>query len=256
MPDQMVWVWDFDRQHKDSYDDWITAFEAAIRKRAVPGCFLGLSSGYDSGAIACELLRQNVPFKAYLYCGMENLPVLQARAALVPDFQWFEPDPRTVDHLREYADNEKYTIFYDGKETDMHLLDDGGVFGVATISKLALAEDRRVSLSGQGGDEILSDYSLYPRQSELRGVFPEHLRKWRNFDRGCQESYLMKEEYAAGAYSIETRYPYLDRLLVQEFLWLTAEAKNRYYKAPLREYLKRHRFPFAENEKRGFSVYL
>jgi hypothetical protein len=48
--------------------------------------------------------------------------------------------------------------------------------------------------------------------------------------------------------------PYLDASVVQEFLWLSAEAKNRHYKAPLREYLIRHDFPFEENAKRGFKV--
>ena len=31
---------------------------------------------------------------------------------------------------------------------------------------------------------------------------------------------LMKEEMVAGSYGIETRYPYLDRFVIQEFLWL------------------------------------
>src|SRR5579871_1909502 len=37
------------QQYKETYDDWIGAFERAVLKRAVPGCFIGLSSGYDSG---------------------------------------------------------------------------------------------------------------------------------------------------------------------------------------------------------------
>ena len=64
----------------------------------------------------------------------------------------------------------------------------------------------------------------------------------------------MKEEYTGGAFGIENRYPYLDTGVVQEFLWLSAEAKNRHYKGPLREYLKRNRFPFEEGVKRGFQV--
>lgn len=62
---KQIYEWDLN-QHKNSYDDWIHAFENAVKKRAVKGCFLGLSSGYDSGAIACELLKQNVNFKAYI----------------------------------------------------------------------------------------------------------------------------------------------------------------------------------------------
>lgn len=252
--DRPIHEWDFSNQEKSSYDDWISAFERSIRKRATPKCFIGLSSGYDSGAIACELLRQGVDFKAYSFIGQESKRILEQRLGMIKDHEYFRPDPKAKEILGQRIDNEKYTIFYDGKETDMRALDDGGIYGMATICMLASAQGRRVVLSGQGADEILSDYALFPSQSELRGKFPKDLRKWRNFDRGCQESYLIKEDYAGGAFNIEARYPFLDRDLVQEFLWLTAEAKNRHYKAPLREYLASRKFPFEENKKIGFSV--
>src|SRR6185369_10797237 len=63
--------WDL-RQSKTTYDDWITAFEQAVAKRARHGCFLGLSSGYDSGGIACALLAQGIDFKAFIFEGEEN----------------------------------------------------------------------------------------------------------------------------------------------------------------------------------------
>jgi len=252
-----VHQWDFDHQDNDSYDRWIEMFEKAVAKRAVPGCFLGLSSGYDSGAIACALLRKGIPFKAFTYKGLENQDVLKARLALVPDHQLFEPNvfaKRIMEFLFQKTDNEKYTIHYGGVETSMRLLDDAGIYGVATYSMLAANEGRKVALSGQGADEILSDYSLFPKQSELKGRFPEKLTRWRNFDRGCQESYLLKEEYAGGAFNIETRYPFLDRQLVQEFLHLKPELKNRHYKAPLHAYLTKHKFPFHEGTKIGFGI--
>lgn len=244
-------VWDFDHQTKDTYEDWISAFEESIRKRAKNDCFLGLSSGYDSGAITCELLKQNIDFKAYSYLGHENKDVLEKRLLLVPNYELFEPKRYDLP-----IDNERYTIYYKGEQTEMRALDDGGIFGVASICDLAQKEGRKVMISGQGADEIMSDYALFPDQSELKGVFPEKLSKWRNFDRGCQESYLMKEEFAAGSFNIETRYPFLDKKLVQEFLWLSPGLKNRNYKAPLYEYLTRNGFPFQEGKKTGFSVYV
>ena len=52
-------VYEFDlRQYKTSFDDWNVAFENSIRKRAFglrENIFIGLSSGYDSGSISCEL---------------------------------------------------------------------------------------------------------------------------------------------------------------------------------------------------------
>lgn len=245
-----LYPWSFD-QFKNTYDDWISAFEKAIKKRAKDDCFLGLSSGYDSGAIACEMLKQGVKFKSYIFKGQEDQSILNERIKLVGDYEYFEP--------RKYElpiDNEKYTILYKGVETDMRVLDDHAVYGVATICDMARNEGRKVCLSGQGADEITSDYALFPDQSEFKGVFPLNLKKWKNFEGSCQESYLMKEEYAGGAFNIETRYPFLDRDLVQEFLWLSPELKNRHYKAPIREYLIRNNFPFKEGVKKGFSVKL
>jgi asparagine synthetase B (glutamine-hydrolysing) len=249
---ETVYRWDWE-QAKTHYDDWIAAFEAAVFKRAKSECFIGLSSGYDSGGIACALLEHGVTFKAFIYAENEERNVLAARAARVPH-EYFVPDPALRSWLRDNVDNEPYTIQVDGKTTSMRVLDDGATLGLATFARAAAGEGRKVALSGQGADEILSDYSPWPAQSELRGRFPEDLRPWANFNDSCQESYLMKEEYASGAFGIETRYPYLDVAVVQEFLSLSAEAKNRHYKAPLREYLRRHDFPYEEGVKRGFHV--
>jgi asparagine synthetase B (glutamine-hydrolysing) len=244
--------WDL-KQWKETYDDWILAFERAVAKRAKPGCFIGLSSGYDSGALACAMLKQGIEFKAYIYPTDEHQAVLAARRRLMAHDD-FAPDYMLADWLAENVDNEPYTIVCEEGVVSTRLLDDGATLGMATIAKLASAEGRRVAISGQGADEILSDYSPWPDQSELKGRFPRVQRLWRNFNFSCQESYLMKEEYAGGAFGIESRYPYLDASLVQEFLWLTPAAKNRHYKAPLREYLIQNEFPFEEAAKRGFRI--
>jgi hypothetical protein len=52
--------------------------------------------------------------------------------------------------------------------------------------------------------------------SDISGIFP-----WGNFYYGSQWSYLMKEECIAGSLGIETRYPFLDRRVVQEYLNLS-----------------------------------
>lgn len=252
--ERLIHEWDFTRQYKSNYNDWIAAFKKAIRKRAKPGCFIGLSSGYDSGAIACQLLQLNIPFKAYSFKGQENQEVLEKRLSMIKEHEYFDPIPEVKELLKQRIDNEKYSIFYDGKETDMQALDDGGIYGVGTICMLGNLEGRKVILSGQGADEILSDYSLFPGQSEFKGIFPANLYKWRNFDQGCQASYLIKEEYAGGAFNIETRYPFLDKEVVQEFLWLTTAAKNARYKAPLWAYLMQNKFPFEADKKIGFSI--
>ena len=98
----------------------------------------------------------------------------------------------------------------------------------------------------------MSDYALFPRQSTFKGKYPEKLYEWPNFRNNMQREYLNELDELANLYGIEVRYPFLDVNLVQEFLWLSAELKNRNYKAPLFEYLTRNQVPFDKNVKKGF----
>src|SRR5260221_3447661 len=87
--EESIYIYDWDlNQYKNNYDDWIHAFERAIKKRATPGCFIGLSSGYDSGAIACELLKQKTDFKAYILQGKEDPKILEERKKLLSNFEY------------------------------------------------------------------------------------------------------------------------------------------------------------------------
>ena len=89
------------------------------------------------------------------------------------------------------------------------------------------------------------------------GLFPEDLTTifpWFNFYTGLMEAFIAKEEYTGSLHGIENRYPFLDKNVVQEFLWLTAELKNNNYKSPLYNYMKIHNYPFKENEKIGFKA--
>ena len=132
--------------------------------------------------------------------------------------------------------------------------------GLAAICNRANSDKKRIYMSGQGSDEIISDYgfngSKFYDHSEFGGNFPEDLNgfwPWRSFYDGTQIKYLNKEEYTAGHFGIEARYPFLDKDLVQEFLWLDSSLKNSKYKSALSEYLEANDFPF-KNEKIGFNA--
>ena len=242
--------WDL-RQYKDTYDDWITAFESAVKKRAIPGCFLGVSSGYDSGAIVVALQKLGVEFKAYLIKGREDQAVLEARMNLLPDYEYMDETENfkeELDWIHHNVEDFRYKL-----KTKKRLSDDSAALGLSRICRKAHSEGRKVYLSGQGSDEIIADYALYPYQSTFKGKFPDKLSLWENFYDAAQYSYLGKEEYVAGAHSIETRYPFLDQAVVQEFLWIKPELKNAYYKAPIHEYLTRNNFPFAKGVKIGLN---
>jgi asparagine synthase (glutamine-hydrolysing) len=245
--------WDW-RQYKTDYLDCVQAFEAAVTKRYKPECFIGLSSGYDSGAIACAL--QGKDFKAYVNVASENRGVIEQREALLDDVEIIESfDIQAQEwHLRDNAEEFNYRIRKDWGVVRTSYKQDYAAKALSHICSMGFAEDRKVYLSGGGADEILSDYSLIPCQSEFKGMFPVELSQWSNFHDSCMYSYLGKEELVGGSWNIETRYPFLDTAFVQSFLSLTAELKNENYKAPLYEYLMRERFPFERGVKIGWAV--
>lgn len=234
---------DFSNQYKDTYDDWLKAFENAVKKRAVDGCFIGMSSGYDSGVLTKELTKQGVDFKTYVMYNHEKKEIIDERLKYIKNYQIVHMDE---DLWQGYYD------FLKGKINDIALKDKASM-GVAYMFETAKEEGRKVCISGQAGDEINSDYALFPNQSHFKGVWPDKLYEWPNFREGMNREYLNEIEEIAELYGIEVRYPFLDMDLVQEFLWLKPELKNKNYKAPLFEYLIRNNVPFEENVKRGFQ---
>ena len=91
--------------------------------------------------------------------------------------------------------------------------------------------------------------------SNFGGLFPDDLSTifpWNSFYGSSMESYIAKEEYVGGSYGIEVRYPFLDKKVVQEFLWLDVKLKNSVYKSPLDYYLVNNNYPYNKGQKLGF----
>jgi asparagine synthetase B (glutamine-hydrolysing) len=265
-------VHEFDlTQHKDNCDDWIIAFENSIKKRTKnvrEQIFIGLSGGYDSGAICCELLSQKVPFKSYTVVGTENTNVLNSRFSLLNgnEQQSLTKQPNEVSIAYNYIKNntEPFQFVTHSSSSDyneywLQLINDNGAKHLSHVCRHAISDGKKILLSGQGADEIFSDYGFGGvkkyNHSNFGGLFPEDLSTiypWASFYGSSMESYLAKEEYVAGSYGIEARYPFLDKEVIQEFLWLKNDIKNSHYKSVLYYYLKKHNYPFTENEKVGF----
>ena len=251
-------------QHKTSFDDWLTAFGNSIAKRVAntdKGMFVGLSSGYDSGAIACELQKQGANFKAYSITNNENEVVLQERLRLINNTEAFFLQPQEFQNWKKELRSNCEDFEYNDGFRNYNIKKDQASMGLSAICSRANKEGRRIYFSGQGADEIISDYGFGGKKiykhSGFGGLFPAQMNgffPWHSFYDGTQIQYLNKEEYVAGHFGIETRYPFLDRQLVQEFLWLTHDLKNSKYKSVLDEYLLRNNFPFQPQEKRGFHV--
>jgi|TARA_A100001011_G_scaffold328881_1_gene353870 asparagine synthetase B (glutamine-hydrolysing) len=268
-------VFKFDlRQYKTTFDDWNAVFAESIRKRTKgirEKVFIGLSSGYDSGSIACELRRQGIPYKAYSITGSENMPVLSGRHALIGDESEYElftideygPGRQSltkylIDNVEPFK-NTIHSSSSDYNEYGMDIKDDHGAGSLVAVCTMAKRDDRKIYLSGSGADELFSDYGFGGTKkyshSNFGGLFPDDLSTifpWASFYGSSQETYIAKEEHVAGSFGLETRYPYLDKYVVQEFLSLTPELKNSKYKSVLYNYLIENNYPFCENEKIGF----
>jgi asparagine synthetase B (glutamine-hydrolysing) len=250
------------KQYKNSFDGWLQAFSDSIKKRTSntkESIFVGLSSGYDSGAIACELLKQKVEFKSYSITNNENLNVLHERFKIIPDSEIFNLDMTEYKKVKNEIIEDCEDFYYSDHVADYDIKKDKAFVGLAVICKKAQKEKRKIYLSGHGADEIISDYGFrgnkFLYNSCFGGLFPKSLDKifpWHNFWDGTQIKYLNKEELIAGHFGIETRYPFLDKDLVQEFLWLSSDLKNKKYKSCLDEYLKVNLFPY-KREKIGFD---
>lgn len=258
------------KQYKSSYDDYISAFEKAVLKRypekSIP--LITLSSGLDSGAIACCLNKYK---KEAIYVTIpknENLQVINDRKKILGDSHFLldlsEEDKKYwFNNLTENCEPFIWDWTHNPK---VNCIDDGFKMG-SMLAKSKIIDftkkynsDIRVSYSGIGADEIMARNAFYGRGWGNVDIFPKDLSKvypWHNFFYGTMDNYLKGEEYIGGCYGFENRYPFCDKNVVQEFLWLNPELKNSYkgsiYKPAILYYLDKENFPYHD-KKFGFNV--
>lgn len=251
-------------QYIDNIDGWIEKFDKAIEKRTKFSSdkkfFIGLSSGYDSGIISCALNKTNIDYKAYSVVAKENLSVINERHKLIKNKQLIYLKQSEYDYWTKNLFEITCENFY-SESLKTNIKSDKASYGLAHICSLAKLEDRKIYISGQGADEIISDYGMGGNKiyshSSFGGRFPSDLKSvfpWKSFFYGTQELYLAKEEYVAGSFGIESRYPFLDLDLVQEYLNIKPELKNKKYKYVIYEYLLKNNFPIDQDKKIGFSA--
>ncbi len=273
-----LYKWDL-KQKKDKYKDLFDAIEKAVMKRANTNkeILVNMSSGYDSGVICCVLNKFKKKYNTATIVGKEELGVVKERMkknniskfALLID----KISDKEQDDLMKYIDKntENYIIdqYYGDKIEKYNFKEDKAIIGAARIYNQVRSDGIKIVLSGSGADEIFSDYGFAGKKiyghSGFGGAFPKKLEEifpknsddrnciWKHFYYNCQESYLWKDEVITGLYGIEGRFPFLDRKVVQEFLWLNQELKNKEYKGCLKKYLEKNNYPFTE-KKIGFNI--
>jgi asparagine synthetase B (glutamine-hydrolysing) len=233
--------------------------------------FVGLSSGYDSGAITASLISQKAQFLTVTVLGREDSDVITARCKLVgaANNLSIQIDKDDIDErkwqewLKENVEDEPYRITNDAGElleVGKSVHSDKASLLLSAVCHYAKDAGASVYLSGSGADEIYSDYGhnghkLFPH-SNFGGSFPVNLLgrfPWSSFFASTQAAYLAKEEMVAGSFGMEVRYPFLDLKVVQTFLNLRAEVKNDVYKSVIQSYLEFRDFPVLQGQKIGFG---
>ena len=263
-----VYEFNFD-QFKYSYNDFEKALFESIKKRTNTKSKIGvaLSSGYDSGIICCILNELDVNYRTYSVIGKENAKLISKRVH-INDSNFFLIDLQSENikseykFLKENCEKYKYT-----HQEDIGLLDDMASIGLSVLSREAKSNGIKIMLSGSGADEIFCDYAKEGKKimfhSCFKGVFPDDLTEiidndpkkdviWKSFYHGTMRDYLQKDEIITGLHGIEGRYPFLDKFVVQEFLNLSKELKNK-YKGGLEHIFNKYSYPF-EHKKIGFNI--
>jgi asparagine synthetase B (glutamine-hydrolysing) len=264
-------IYNFDLvQHKDTYDDFNIALEKSILKRYPENLkpLISLSSGNDSGVIACCLNKYK---KDALYISIpknENNDIIIKRKNILGDSHIvlnFETNEKP--YWENYLNNFCEPFYWDWRynpnvNSFVNGFNMGSMLGKCKIIDVAKKVDNniRVLYSGIGADEVMAHNSYYSCGYGNVNYFPENLNNifpWPNFFKGSMENYLKGDEYVGGSFSYETRYPFCDRDMIQEFLWLKPELKNNYkgsnYKPALSAYLDKENFPY-HLKKYGFNV--
>uniref|UniRef100_A0A6C0JRM9 Glutamine amidotransferase type-2 domain-containing protein n=1 Tax=viral metagenome TaxID=1070528 RepID=A0A6C0JRM9_9ZZZZ len=265
-------VYTFDlNQFKNSYDDFHIALENAILKRYpeknIP--LISLSSGTDSGVIACCLNKYKKTSLFVSFSKNEDSNIILKRKEILGDSHillHLNDDEKSYwkQYLYENCERFNWDWSYHPNMCGyiVNGFDMGSMLGKCKIinTSMQINNDIRVLYSGIGADEVMANNSFYSQGWGNVDYFPDDLSKifpWANFYNGSMENYLKGDEYVGGSFGYETRYPFCDKNLVQEFLWLIPQLKNEYkgsnYKPALTSYLDKEKFPLIIN-KYGFNV--
>ena len=196
----MLHVFDL-HQHKNTTDDWQAAFFRAIAKRTsglLYPAFIGLSAGYDSGAIAAALVHLGAEHYEITVVAREDPQLVADRQIFshkVADHAMINLNDHQREKIEKYMNSSIEDMPYrwhglamphKAKGLCKRLHEDGGAKGLAAVCKFASKKNARVTISGIGADEIICDYAengkprakcasamgtmLWPE--DLRSVFP------------------------------------------------------------------------------------
>lgn len=235
-------------EFKSTYQDCIQSFENACKMRCTNRAAIGVSSGHDSGSILQWCLNNSVGSFYFIDTGKEDADVMDYRREKCIEKKLIYKEINYYKNKEPYDFYEK-SILSKTMERYEKYKDETSTFMISKLLRKVKSDGFNIFISGQGGDEIVSNYvesGIFFK--DLKAQFP-----WKNFYSGDNRLFIDQFEYIGGVYGVEVRYPFLDRRFVQEFLNLTLDLKNKFYKSVISEYLQQNNMP-AKEQKVGFSM--
>jgi hypothetical protein len=247
-------------EYKNCYDHWQNAVNSAIEKRLYPvdKAIVDLSSGYDTGLIFNQIAATNSEFLSITVPTYENREIIKARVD-----PWRCVDHRTVENTehttQKYKEYIRTHVDIDGLIDEFaDVIKPGGFVTRGAEINTALILDtgrslgKSVHISGNG-DWYMEDSDDNHRIQNSCTQALESFEKL--YLLHTIHPHLRLASYIEGAFGTEMRLPILDFRVVQEYLYLTEELKNRGVKKAAEAYLlKQKGIPFSESIKTCYDL--
>jgi asparagine synthetase B (glutamine-hydrolysing) len=241
-------TWDL-TQRVDSWDQTWESFDRAVMDRHDDSVY-AVSGGHDSGAIMASAVKQFGPVLCVNTVPNGEQKILAQRCRINP----IQP----VSYTSRLAEVDMDQLF--GMTGNSEIKNKMATCGqTAYIRKVMLPRGRKVLVTGEGGDEIYSDYghngTRIRDHSKTGGHFPANLETawpWYN-NQQVLSRYVGRTEAVGGHWGVELRLPLLDKRLVQAWLNTTHRLKNSGYKSWMAQYMEDHGMPYEPHAKSGYS---
>lgn len=236
-------------QHINHYDFVFENFEQAVVNRHEKNLTTYLiSSGYDSGVIACAAQKHFDKINTVTAIQKEDKKILAER------LKYHRGKIEKVNYDEQQQD-------YDNLHSLMphRFMKSNSTKALTSIIKNHMLPDKhKILITGMGGDEIYVDYSHEHRSQlfrKLGGHFPDNLElvyPWHNFNDFNLLKQNLRVDLVCGYFGTESRLPLLDQKLFQSWLNITAKLKNSEYKGWMKQYMLQENYPIS-NVKYGWG---
>ncbi len=210
-----------------------------------------MSSGYDSGLVACTANKfyDNIDCY-YTYNEQEHNETIDKRKNI--------HNITIINLNNDHGNDELHNQLYNTTQDNNHLQENKFMNAGDTeiYTKHMIPKNKRIIIGGDGGDDIYSDYGFHGvrmrKHSRFGGHFPKDLSTvWPWIENNVFEKFHNRTEIVGGYYGMEYRCPLMSNNLIQAWLNTTQELKNKKHKGWMAQYMDDHNYPYADLDKLG-----